>query len=188
MIPNQGVLMKKAQTESVEGWGPIHAQAAPGVGSMRFPTARPLLGQAALDFLMTYGWALMLIVLIAGALYALGIFDVGNFIGSRASGFTQVNAVGWRLSPSGQFILQVKNNAGTDINITSISATFGTETVSNTTQVSIPYGSLSPQMEIGTFPSASQGQTYSIRVSINYTDAATSFQYLDSGTVTGRAT
>lgn len=149
---------------------------------------RNVRGQAALDFLMTYGWALVLIVLIAGALQMLGIFDVGNFIGSRSSGFTQVNAVGWRVDPSGQFTLQLKNNAGTDINITNISAAFGQSTVYNDTVFFVPYGSQSAPIQVGAFPSLSQGQSYSIKIGIRYTDTATNFPYTDSGTVTGKVT
>ncbi len=33
--------------------------------------------QAALEYLMTYGWAILIIVIAIGALYAMGVFNVG---------------------------------------------------------------------------------------------------------------
>jgi len=51
-------------------------------------------GQAALDFLMTYGWAIALVVIVAAALFALGVFDVSNFVGTKAAGFSGVAVKG----------------------------------------------------------------------------------------------
>jgi hypothetical protein len=36
-----------------------------------------LRAQAALEYLMTYGWAILIIVIAIGALYAMGVFNVG---------------------------------------------------------------------------------------------------------------
>lgn len=144
-------------------------------------------GQAGLDFLMTYGWALLLIVLIVGALFALGIFDIGTFLGSRASGFAQLQPTAWRVADSGALTMILKNNAGTDININTINATLRTETLNYSTVTSIANGRESSTITIGTFSNApSRGSSYSVRVEITYTDVATNFQYLDAGTVTGK--
>ena len=35
-------------------------------------------GQAAMEFLMTYGWAILVVLIAVAALYALGIFDSGG--------------------------------------------------------------------------------------------------------------
>jgi len=145
--------------------------------------------QAGLDFLMTYGWALLLIVLIVGALFALGIFDVGSFLGSRSSGFAQVGIVGWKVADAGTFTTMFENHAGNDISITSISATKGSETINYTTPISLANGQSTGTITIGTFstPGAS-GSSYTVAIDLIYTDTATGFEYSDSGTVTGAVT
>ena len=56
-------------------------------------------GQAALDFLTEYGWAIALVVIIAAVFFALGVFDPAGMSGNRASGFIDVAANGWYLAP-----------------------------------------------------------------------------------------
>lgn len=41
-----------------------------------------------IERLTTYGWAFLLILLVIGILFALGIFNINNFLGSKAMGFT----------------------------------------------------------------------------------------------------
>ncbi len=144
-------------------------------------------GQAGLDFLMTYGWALLLIVLVVGALFALGIFDISNFLGSRATGFTQIGVSAWRITPAGVLTMQFRNQAGTSINVTSINATLGTSTVNYGTGFNISNGQTSSTITVGTFGTPpSSGAGYSVRINIAYTDLTTGFAYADSGTITGR--
>ena len=145
--------------------------------------------QSSLDFLMTYGWALLIIFVVVGAIFALGIFDIGMFLGSRASGFVQVGAVGWELESSGDFMMVFKNNAETDIKITSISATLKSEIVENTDIIYLENGKKSSIITIGTFSNLpSSGSNYAINVKIVYTDPATGLDYSDTGTITGKIT
>ena len=58
-------------------------------------------GQAALDFLMTYGWAIALVVIVAAALFALGVFDVSNFVGTKAAGFSATGSTTGSVALSG---------------------------------------------------------------------------------------
>ena len=38
-------------------------------------------GQAAMEYLMTYGWAILIVIIVAAALYALGIFNPATYTG-----------------------------------------------------------------------------------------------------------
>jgi hypothetical protein len=143
--------------------------------------------QAGLDFLMTYGWALLLVVLVVGALFALGIFDVGSFLGSKASGFSQLSLVGWRLAESGSFTVMFENHAGTGVNVTAINATLGTDTISYSTAFTMSTGSKSGTKTVGTFSNpGTSGDSYTVDLVVTYVDTSTGFQYVDSGTLTGR--
>jgi len=47
-------------------------------------------GQSAMEYLMTYGWAILIIAIVLAALFALGVFSTGNVLGTSCiaeSGF-----------------------------------------------------------------------------------------------------
>lgn len=135
---------------------------------------------------MTYGWALLIIVLIIAALFALGVFDIGSFVGSRASGFTEVGVVAWSLADTGDFTAIFENHAGKSITIDSINATYKTETVGYSTPITLGNGKRSGTIALGTFTNPdSAGSSYTVTLDIGYTDSETGFSYSDSGTVTG---
>lgn len=144
--------------------------------------------QAALDFLMTYGWAILLVAIVAAAIVSLGILDTGSFIGSRTFGFSQVQPTAWRLEPSGALTIKLKNNAGTDINITSIMAQYENANVTYATPVSVANGAESPIITVGSLPSQQSGGSFSIKLAINYTDTESGFPYTDTGTISGKST
>jgi hypothetical protein len=59
-------------------------------------TARTRKAQSAMEYLMTYGWAILIIAVVLGALFSLGVFSSGNLQGTgcRAfSGYTCLNPV-----------------------------------------------------------------------------------------------
>jgi len=146
-----------------------------------------LKAQSALDFLMTYGWALLIISLVIAGMFMLGVFDTGSFVGTRASGFVQVSPVGWQVTPAGVFKVMFKNNAGTDITITSVNATLGASTMpTNSTAVPILNGEQTGQLALGSF--GTQSGSYTVRVTIAYNDTATGFAYTDTGTLSGKVT
>ncbi len=142
--------------------------------------------QAGLDFLMTYGWALLLIVLVVGALFALGIFNPNAFLGNKAAGFAQVGVVGYKVDSAGVFSVKLRNQAGTQINITSMNATLGSQTLNYGTTTQIDNGKQSGTITVGTFGSPpASGSSYSVAMQIGYTDTSTGFAYTNTGTVTG---
>lgn len=140
-----------------------------------------------MEFMMTYGWALMIIIAIIGAMFALGIFNVQTFIGSQASGFPQIGATAWNLNSNGVFTIKLTNRAGSDVNITSIGATMNGQTITYTNNTPLAEGADTGAITVGTFGGVSGGDGYTIRVNIDYVDTATDFAYSDAGTVTGTA-
>lgn len=159
-------------------------------------------GQAGLDFLMTYGWALVIIVLVIGVLFALGIFNVGSFAGNRVAGFTSIGVAAYAFD-AGTANLTVKlvNRAGTQVSIEGIACAFETDSfvgcalsVKNTSGTdTLPYslssGSATDVLYISTNATGKYktNDYYSVQLQINYTDLKTNFKYTDSGTISGKA-
>ncbi len=82
-------------------------------------------GQTAVEYLMTYGWAILIILIVAGVLAYYGIFAPSGFLGPTARGFGQVQVLNpWSLSSSdGALTLNIENRVGGTIAITNVSYT-----------------------------------------------------------------
>ena len=79
-------------------------------------------GQAALEFITTYGWALIVITITMSALYYFGIFDFNKFLPQKCVFPSQFKCLDFSLNPS-QVKIKLVNNIGEDITITSLGIT-----------------------------------------------------------------
>ena len=144
-------------------------------------------GQAALAFLMTYGWAIALVVIIAAVLFALGIFDVSNFVGSKAAGFSGVAVTGWKYATDGTFSVKVSNQVGQPIAVNLINITIGQNSSSTTLPSnSLATGDTSAELTASGFSIQPVGAGYTAQVTIGYTDLNSGFNYTSKGTLTGK--
>jgi len=75
--------------------------------------ARKLRAQSAMEYLMTYGWAILIIAVVLGALFAMGVFNSPSLVGTVCiplSGYYCANPV---LSTSGTLTLTIGQATGT---------------------------------------------------------------------------
>jgi hypothetical protein len=77
-------------------------------------------GQSALEYLVTYGWAILAIVIIGGVLWYFGVFNPGKFFGaSQCTGFTSFNCQGFNMTNTGTATIVLDNIAGGNlVNVT----------------------------------------------------------------------
>jgi hypothetical protein len=80
-------------------------------------------GQSALEYLMTYGWALVVILVVIAALFALGILSPATYQGATCRGFGKIAYFDHVYDSNGDFLIQLGNGSGRTI--TTGSATFG---------------------------------------------------------------
>ena len=89
-------------------------------------------GQTAIEYLMTYGWAILIILIVAGVLAYYGIFSPSSFLGPTARGFGQIQVLNpWSLTSAGLLTLNLANHVGDQTaTVTSMNVTLndGTET------------------------------------------------------------
>ncbi|QQG38734.1 MAG: hypothetical protein HYS32_03980 [Candidatus Woesearchaeota archaeon] len=85
-------------------------------------------GQAAMEFLMTYGWALLAIVIIGGLLW---VYIGGRECGKISTGFLGQNLAleDWALKADGTLTLSLSNRASDDVNIYQVNGAAPTEGV-----------------------------------------------------------
>ncbi len=141
-------------------------------------------GQAALEFLMTYGWAILIVVVVVAALFAMNVFNPSSFVGETASGFASFTVTGWSYSQAGVVNFTLGNKLGEQITITNVSVktSDGTTASDNTTNLVGPNGKVS--YSVSGLPASTQGTQYSATVSISYTWQGQS--KFDSGVLSGK--
>ena len=76
-------------------------------------------GQAALEFLTTYGWAFLVILVMIGALSYFGVLDVSRFIPDSCKLDGNLECPAYALS-AGDLQIQIRNNLADTVNIVAI--------------------------------------------------------------------
>jgi hypothetical protein len=77
--------------------------------------------QAALEFLMTYGWALLMIAILIGAIAYFGVLNPKDLISDRCTFNPEIECIGFSLNGEDNTLrLLLQNNAGELITISSI--------------------------------------------------------------------
>ncbi len=77
--------------------------------------------QGALEFLMTYGWAFLVILIMIGALAYFGVLSPSKFLPERCTLTTGLTCTDYKLTDI-TLNLKVRNNMGMTINITTFTA------------------------------------------------------------------
>lgn len=143
-------------------------------------------GQTAVEYLMTYGWAILIILIVAGVLAYYGIFAPAGFLGPSASGFAQVYILSpWDFKTNGDLTIQIENRVGTSINVTNIFGTVGTNSGTDVVNEVISAGAKSDFIIANLGIAGTSGETYQLDLWIEYytTDAAVLFN--STGTLRG---
>lgn len=83
-------------------------------------------GQAALEYIVTYGWGFIVILVVLGGLAYFGYLNPTRYVPSRCSYGVQLECVDYKLeeridgADNGTVTLVLRNNFGADINLTII--------------------------------------------------------------------
>ncbi len=148
--------------------------------------------QSALEYMMTYGWAILVIVIVAAVLYSLGIFSPASSLSSTVTGFSNLGSVTGECTANGILRISLGDSTGYPINITSITAK------SSTGQISTfkPNSTVDPSPIIQSTSNyifsvanicPAAGSRYSLAVTVNYTEPGQIFPgpYTSTGTISG---
>ncbi|MDD5112022.1 MAG: hypothetical protein PHG85_05715 [Candidatus Altiarchaeota archaeon] len=80
-------------------------------------------GQSAVEYMMTYGWAILILLGLGVVLWRMGILSIGQDTTPGERGFSQVTPLDWRCLKSGSVQITVTNEAGVILNLTAANAT-----------------------------------------------------------------
>ncbi len=148
-------------------------------------------GQAATEFLMTYGWAILAIVIVAAVLWNMGVFKGQCAKTAPVQVFgsgEQIQASDWTLDTNNNLTISLKNLAGNDINISVANVTVNG--ASGTNDTGIP--SLSSGGDLVLFipgPTGSSGvagNCFTADVRVDYSVKGGVQEHTARGTVRGK--
>ena len=137
--------------------------------------------------------AIIIVIIVAAALYALGLFNPQSYMQDTATGFSNIGkpATGsWQLGDTAAFTLLLGNQAGYAVNLTSVTVTSGT---TSCTGVQVNGGGLGGGVDLGigasfnvtaTCGTPTAGAAYSVDISMTGTNDK-GLAFADSGRVTG---
>ena len=144
--------------------------------------------QSAMEYLMTYGWAILIVIIVAAALYALGIFNPATYTGRIPTGFTTLGTpTDWDLNSNGEFSIILNNRLNHQITVYNVSVELGNTLSYNDTAFVIgssseySYPASLSGLNLG---SQGQGATYSVSVSLLY-GIPGALNHTERGTLTG---
>ncbi len=144
--------------------------------------------QSALEYMMTYGWAILVIVIVAAVLYSLWIFSPSSSLSTTVIGFANTPVSSAAFTNNGGLAFSVGDLVGYPIEITNV-----TEITASGSKITIlPNITVSPsQTKViiipKAFSSSTQGSHESVSLTITYTEPGQVFQgpYTSTGTVSG---
>jgi len=76
-------------------------------------------GQTALEYLITYGWAILVILVVLAVLWYYGIFNPSRWAGEQVGSFTAFNVMDHKFT-STELQLRLANKLGQNIRITAV--------------------------------------------------------------------
>lgn len=149
-------------------------------------------GQSALEYMMTYGWAILVILALGVVLWQMGILGMGQDTTPGERGFSQVTPVDWKFSSNGILSVTVTNEAGLILNITSANATItsGGSGLCTGAVTGVPVSVFRPAQSVSiTFSSCPVsdpvGSYYRAEVGIVYDNPASGIEHLSYGKIWG---
>ncbi len=145
--------------------------------------------QSAVEYLMTYGWAILVIIVVGAALWKLGVFDVSKYTGSAKLAIADFTVAGSQLTTT-TFTAKMGPNQRITLDSFNILIANSTGTISCTPS-GVTAGSAWPPSDEKTLTCSgltglASGTSYQVKVNIGYTDAS-SFAHVANATYNPKA-
>lgn len=153
-------------------------------------------GQAAMEFLMTYGWAILAAIIAIGVLAYFGVFSPGKYVPGSALVTAPFYANAWNIQESlgtlGGVNLELRNNGGETFTVNSVAVSncgtltpIGTEVEAGKL---INIEVLCLVAEVDPVTGLVDGSSFKGDITISYRKAGSNIDLSSSGTITETVT
>lgn len=145
--------------------------------------------QAALEFIMTYGWAILVVLVAIGALAYFGVLSPDRFLPAKCTLQSGIACLDHKATAN-SLTIYVKNSLGYDLTVDSVKADQCTAQVPPPT-TSLPNGGTATYIlccgaSCTPVSAGNTGSKYNGNVNITYTNTDTNVQHTNQGQVTTR--
>jgi hypothetical protein len=154
-------------------------------------------GQTAMEYLMTYGWAILVVMVVLAALFYLGILNPRGITPNQCSFPAGFSCIAWKLYTNGTLYLKLGQGMGRTINITGLNCTTNVNVIQQGGTIRFSSGGyamqsasyLSGQVNCTNNTNGIVGITgspsdvYNGKIYINYTETETKIQRLVVGSI-----
>ena len=138
-------------------------------------------GQAATEFLMTYGWAILVVMVAVSALAYFGVLSPDQFLPEKCTMPPGISCVDYKITESDvQVFLQ--NSMGYDITITSINVTDKSGCV-NSTDYDLVNGA---EVLYTISCSGTTGEKFKSDIKVSYVNSATNISHSKLGNIVAK--
>ena len=146
-------------------------------------------GQAAMDFMMTYGWAILAVIIAIGVLAALGVFSPGKYTSGSALVTAPFYLDAWNVKVNA-VNLEVRNNGGETLNVSKVSIFEGSTEACVTTTVPGDIITSSPTAIVVPCGASTGaiGDSFKGDIVITYTKSGGTVELTSTGTITEKVT
>lgn len=141
-------------------------------------------GQSALEYLMTYGWVVVIILIAGGALYAMGILNPSTYTQKSCVGFDLIEYREHAFLDNGDFIIKLANGAGQKIQVNRTRVTIEGQVETDTNTYNIDAGK-SKILDVTGFSGFEEGERYIATVQIEYSTIGGLSNHEEIGECTG---
>jgi hypothetical protein len=141
-------------------------------------------GQAAMEFLMTYGWAILAAVIAIAVLAYFGVFSPSRLVPAACTVNAPLGCDEHKIEDSTGVTFMLRNGAGDTIHVSEVDITeCGTETFG--TPLDILAGS-SAEVEVTCSPALTPDENFKGVVTVTYTVGAGAYDQSVTGSITGK--
>ncbi len=139
-------------------------------------------GQAAMEFLMTYGWAILAAVIVIGVLASFGVFSPSTYVPDRCLISAPFGCVAGTADTTG-VNLEIRNGGGGSLNVTAITVNGCAGTVSPTLSFVMP----DQNVTVFNIPcTLTSGEKFQGDISVSYKKSGSSLTLSSSGQLTSK--
>ena len=152
-------------------------------------------GQAAMEFLMTYGWAILVVIAAIAALAYFGVLDPARLLPERCQFPAGMDCVDKANILTTNVELALRNNVGFGISVTDANTTSCTGVSEIAVGVNGPYAAIANtsvsnnevyRVRLTTCANGNVGDKFDSQITVSYTNSETGLAHNAVGDVRGR--
>jgi uncharacterized protein (UPF0333 family) len=141
-------------------------------------------GQAALEFLMTYGWAILAAIIVIGVLAYFGVFSPGRYAPNACAVTAPFYCNAWNARAATGVTIELKNNGGEAYTISSVDVT-NCGTQAGSTPIA---ADATATITVACSPALTEGDSFKGDITITYTKSGSIVNLTSTGSISQKVT